>query len=104
MQNFEKNIDMNYSAIYCLGTYMNIKIYAFSRIEEEKEKEKNENYNIGIDNYPNSKKIAKLIKSLMINFPEVTKENFINYIFNDNHNNGVNKKMLTDKKMKLTIY
>ena len=99
LQNNEEITDMNYSAIYCLGTYMNIKIYGFSRIEEEKEKEKNDNnYNIGIDNYPNSKKIAKLIKSLMINFPEVTKEHFINYIFNDSHNNGVNKKMLADKK------
>ena len=99
LQNNGETTDMNYSAIYCLGTYMNTKIYAFSRIEDEKDKEKIENnYNIGIDNYPNSKKIAKLIKSLMINFPEVTKEHFINYIFNDSHNNGVNKKMLTDKK------
>ena len=88
--------DINYSAIYCLGNYMNIKILGFSRIENENEIK--DNYNIGVDNYPNSKKIAKLIKLLMINFPENTKEHYINYIFSDSHNNGLNKKMLTDKK------
>ena len=94
--NQEEYNDINYSAIYCLGSYMNIKIYGFSRIENIEEM--SDNYNIGVDNYPNSKKIAKLIKLLMINFPENTKEHFINYIFNDSHTNGLNKKMLTDKK------
>jgi hypothetical protein len=94
--NQEEYNDINYSAIYCLGSYMNIKIYGFSRIENKEEM--SDNYNIGVDNYPNSKKIAKLIKLLMINFPENTKEHFINYIFNDSHTNGLNKKMLTDKK------
>ena len=96
IDNNEENKKLNYSAIYCLGTYMNIKIYGFSRIENEDYIK--DNYNIGVDNYPNSKKIAKLIKVLMINFPEYTKEHFINYIFNDSHNNELNKKMLTDKK------
>ena len=88
--------NINYSAIFCLGNYMNIKIFGFSRIENENDIK--DNYNIGVDNYPNSKKIAKLIKLLMINFPENTKEHYINYIFSDSHNNGLNKKMLTDKK------
>lgn len=96
IDNNNENKNINYSAIYCLGTYMNIKIFGFSRIENEDDIK--DNYNIGIDNYPNSKKIAKLIKLLMINFPESTKEHFIDYIFNDSHNNGLNKKMLTDKK------
>ena len=88
--------DLNYSSIICLGSYMNRNIYGFSRIENKDEIYNN--YSIGVDNYPNSKKIAKLIKLLMINFPENTKEHFISYIFNDSHNNGLNKKMLTDKK------
>ena len=88
--------DINYSSIICLGSYMNRNIYGFSRIENPEEIYNN--YSIGVDNYPNTKKIAKLIKLLMINFPENTKEHFINYIFNDSHNNGLNKKMLTDKK------
>ena len=96
IENNNENKNINYSAIYCLGTYLNIKIFAFSRIENEDDIK--DNYNIGVDNYPNSKKIAKLIKLLMINFPENTKEHFINYIFNDSHNNGLNKKMLDDKK------
>ena len=94
--NQEEFNDINYSAIYCLGSYMNIKIYSFSRIESEEEK--SNNYNIGVDNYPNSKKIAKLIKLLMLNFPENSKEYYINYIFNDSQNNGLNKKLLLDKK------
>lgn len=96
IENNNENKHINYSAIYYLGTYMNIKIFGFSRIENEDDIK--DNYNIGVDNYPNSKKIAKLIKLLMINFPEYTKEHFINYIFNDSHNNGLNKKMLADKK------
>ena len=92
----DNNYDINYSSIHCLGTYMNRNIYCFSRIDNEEII--HNNYSIGVDNYPNSKKIAKLIKVLMINFPERTKEHFINYILNDSHNNGLNKKMLTDKK------
>ena len=88
--------DINYSSIHCLGSYMNRNIYCFSRIENEEII--HNNYSIGVDNYPNSKKIAKLIKLLMINFPDNTKEHFINYIFNDSHNNGLNQKILTDKK------
>ena len=97
ISNIRGNIyDLNYSSIHCLGTYMNKNIYCLSRIENKEVL--HNNYSIGVDNYPNSKKIAKLIKLLMINFPENSKEHFINYIFNDSHNNGLNKKILTDKK------
>ena len=97
IENLGDNIyDINYSSIHCLGSYMNRNIYCFSRIENEEII--HNNYSIGVDNYPNSKKIAKLIKLLMINFPDNTKEHFINYIFNDSHNNGLNQKILTDKK------
>ena len=82
IENLRDNIyDINYSSIHCLGSYMNRNIYCFSRIENEEII--HNNYSIGVDNYPNSKKIAKLIKLLMINFPDNTKEHFINYIFND---------------------
>lgn len=90
------NKDVKYSSIYCLGSYMNINIYCFSRLENIEEI--HHNYSIGVDNFPNPKKIAKLIKILIINYPEYTKEYFINYIFSDSYINPLNNKILTNKK------
>ena len=93
------NNDIKYSSIYCLGSYMNINIYGFSRIENIEEI--HHNYSIGIDNYPNAKKISKLIKILIINFPEYSKEYFLNYIFSDSYINPLNSKILTNKKKEI---
>ena len=94
------NNDIKYSSIYCLGAYMNINIYCFSRIENIEEI--HHNYSIGVDNYPNSKKISKLIKILMINFPEYSKEYFLNYIFSDSFTNPLNSKILANKKNEIS--
>jgi hypothetical protein len=94
------NNDIKYSSIYCLGSYMNINIYCFSRMENIEEI--HHNYSIGVDNYPNSKKISKLIKILIINFPEYSKEYFINYIFSDSYSNPLNFKILTNKKNEIS--
>jgi len=90
------NDNAKYSSIYCLGSYMNINIYGFSRIENLEEI--HHNYSIGVDNYPNKTRIAKLIKILIINFPEYSKEYFLNYIFGDSYANPLNTKILTNKK------
>jgi hypothetical protein len=90
ISNLENNIkskEMKYSSIYCLGSYMNLNIFCFTGTENMK----------GIGNYPKSKKIAKLIKILMVNFPENSKEYFINYIFS-NCNKKIDEKALIDKK------
>jgi hypothetical protein len=90
LSNLENNIklkEMKYNSVYCLGSYMNINIFCFSRTENMKE----------IGNLPKSKKIAKLIKILMVNFPENSKEFFINYIFS-NCNYNLDGKALIDKK------
>ena len=99
----DNNLNINYSTIYCLGSFMNIGIYSFSREIKEKEllKPDGNNTNIEINLTPNSKKIAKLIKILLMNFPEYSKEYFIDYIFQyfksvSNANNDVNT--LLDKK------
>ena len=67
-----------YNLIYGLGSYMNINIIGFS------------NYNIQDpanllsncinQNYPNSRKIAKLVKLLMINFPKYSFKFFVCYL------------------------
>lgn len=90
LSNLENNIkskEMKYNSVYCLGSYMNINIFCFSRTENVKV----------IGNFPKSKKIAKLIKILMVNFPENSKEYFINYIFSS-YNKNLDEKTLIDKK------
>ena len=85
--------DIKYSAIYYLGSYMNIKIISFTRYDNNNNNDNISNVNI----FPNPKKLAKLIKALMINFPEYSKEHFINYIFNTNKNeNNQNVKQTID--------
>ena len=93
----EKNLNINYPTIYCLGSFMNIEIYSFSRDIDNKS-----DTNMDLNLTPNSKKIAKLIKILLMNFPEYSKEYFINYIFQYIKNvpnvNDIDTKILLDKK------
>ena len=120
INNFNKTI-YNYTKIYCLGSFMNINIYIFSHLTKNKENE-SENNNIYsanylINNLPSSNKIAKLIKVLMINFPEFSKQYFIDYLMKpqinilslNNHDldllkqkmNEVNSLLITDNKNNL---
>ena len=93
--NNEIKKNLTYSSINCLGSYMNIDIFTFStlnylkeynnkilRIKNNKVEEEeilNEDNN---NSLPSTKKIAKLIKILMINFPDYSKDYLINYLFN----------------------
>ena len=73
----KKNTLLNkymYSTIYCLGSYMNINIYAFSTNYS------NNNLYIKKNFLPNSNKLAKIVKALMSNFPEYNKKHFIDYL------------------------
>ena len=74
------NNNINYPTLFYLGSFMNTKIISFSRLLNENNKLNSIN-DIEIDLIPNPKKIAKLIKLLLINFPEYSKEYFIDYIF-----------------------
>ena len=94
--NDEIKIGLTYSAVNCLGSYMNIDIYAFSSLNHLKKYKnkicfiKNNNNideddnNLNDDNnlFPSTKKLAKLIKILMINFPDYSKEYLLNYLIN----------------------
>ena len=84
IQTFNKSI-YNYSTIFCLGTFMNINIYAFSHSPN---KNMEENYNYTINDLPSSNKIAKIIKSLMINFPDFSKQYFIDYLMKPKDKNN----------------
>ena len=89
--NIENNVKskkkIKYNSVYYLGSYMNLNIFCFSRTDDMK----------GIGKFPKSNKIAKLIKILMVNFPENSKEYFINYIFS-NCSKNLDEKALIDKK------
>ena len=120
INNFNKTI-YNYTKIYCLGSFMNINIYIFSHLTKNKENQ-SENSNVYsanylINNLPSSNKIAKIIKVLMINFPEFSKQYFIDYLMKpqinilslNNHDldllkqkmNEVNSLLITDNKNNL---
>ena len=94
--NFNKSI-YNYSTIFCLGSFMNINIYLFSHIEKNKKDEK-----INIKELPSSHKLAKLIKVLMINFPEYTKNDFINYLTDFMKDDNCTFNSLNDKKREVS--
>ena len=84
INNFNKTI-YNYTKIFCLGTFMNTNIYMFSHTLKNKdlsEYENNDFYNANylVNNLPSCNKIAKIIKVLMINFPEFSKQYFIDYL------------------------
>ena len=81
----DNDSNFHYSIMYKLGSYMNINIIAFSKPDRfiyEIEKE-----NI-LDNFPSSKKLAKLISILIENFPEYSKSYFIDYIFSSLNKNS----------------
>ena len=97
----KKNINIIYPTIFYLGSFMNTKIICFSRAISENNKINSIN-DLEIDLIPNSKKIAKLIKLLLTNYPEYSKEYFIDYIFSyyksiPNLNEIINN-TITDKK------
>ena len=94
--NFNKSI-YNYSTIFCLGSFMNTNIYLFSHIEKNKKDEK-----INIKVLPSSNKLAKLIKVLMINFPEYTKNDFINYLTDFMKEDNCTFNSLIDKKKEVS--
>ena len=88
INNLNKTI-YNYSKIFFLGSFMNINIYLFSHTIK-----KNSSGNIkditsynNINDLPPSNKIAKLVKILMINFPNFSKKFFIDYLMKPKYNN-----------------
>lgn len=85
--NIERNgSNVKYNIIYCMGIYMNTYIYSFSHLPgTNKEKKINKlNKNLSFckinQKYPDSKKIAKLVKILISNFPNYSVDFFICYL------------------------
>ena len=103
INNFNKSI-YNYSTIFCLGTFMNTNIYSFSHIFTNDNLE-NDNYlnnNYNLSDLPSSNKIAKIIKVLMINFPDYSKQYFIDYLMkpkDKNYNLDNHDKAILQQKM-----
>ena len=89
----------NYSTIFCIGTFVNINIFLFSHIDKTKNKNKS---NFDINDLPSPNKLAKLIKILLINFPDYSKEYFIDYLLKPIENNfelnNKEKELLNQKK------
>ena len=67
-----------YNLIYGMGSYMNINIIGFSNYNIQDQN--NLSCNSLNQNYPNSRKIAKLVKLLMINFPKYSFKFFVCYL------------------------
>ena len=67
-----------YNMIYGMGSYMNINIIGFTNYNIQDKS--NLTYNYLNQNYPNSRKIAKLVKLLMINFPKYSFKFFVCYL------------------------
>ena len=84
INNSNKSI-YNYSTLFCLGAFMNTNIYAFSHNPQNNLESENDNYNI--NDLPSCKKIAKIIKALMLNFPDFSKQYFIDYLMKPKENN-----------------
>jgi len=83
INNTESNI--KYNIIYYMGIYMNTYIYSFSYLPETNLKKKNKiNKDLSFykinQKYPDSKKIAKLVKILISNFPNYSVDFFICYL------------------------
>ena len=72
------NKKMNTNIIYCMGIYMNICIYSFSTLYDEINSKNLQNN--PTKKYPESKKLVKLIKILMHNFPNYSIDFFICYL------------------------
>ena len=67
-----------YNMIYHMGNYMNINIYGFSNYRIQYNNISS--YNYLNQKFPSSKKVAKLIKLLMINFPKYSFNFFVCYL------------------------
>ena len=85
----------NYSTIFSIGSFANINIFAFSHIENINSDNK---YIFNLKDFPSSNKIAKLIKLLLINFPDYSKEYFINYLLK-----AISQKYLLNKNDKESL-
>ena len=99
MHIFNKTI-YNYSKVFFLGTFMNINIYLFSHTPKNNNDNNNLTYNIS--DLPSSNKIAKIIKALMINFPDFSKKYFIDYLMkpkNINNEMSSHDKEILEQKM-----
>ena len=68
-----------YNMIYGMGSYMNINIIGFSNYNIQDQNNLSNSNNLN-QNYPNSRKIAKLVKILMINFPKYSFKFFVCYL------------------------
>ena len=79
INNFNKSI-YNYSTIFCLGAFMNINIYLFSQTPKKNEEDINEYYRYNVNDLPSTNKIAKIVKALLMNFPDFSKQYFIDYV------------------------
>ena len=75
----ENHKNFPYNLIYHMGNYMNINIYGFSNFNLQKN-----DYSLLYNNlnqkFPSNKKIAKLVKLLMINFPKYSFNFFVCYL------------------------
>ena len=95
----------NYSTIFSIGTFANINIYAFSHIENVNTDNK---YIFNLKDFPSSNKMAKLIKLLLINFPDYSKEYFINYLLKAISQNYIlskyDKESLDQKKSEISSF
>ena len=78
----------NYSTIFFLGTFMNINIYLFSYIDNLNNSRTYKSQ-LNINDLPSSNKLAKLIKILLINFPDFSKKYFIDYLLKPIQNNSL---------------
>ena len=87
----------NYSKVFFLGTFMNIKIFLFSHKTKSDSSGNNNNSVNTVNDLPPSNKIAKIIKELMINFPDFSKKYFIDYLMKSKDNN--NDKSIHDKEL-----
>ena len=68
-----------YNMIYGMGSYMNINIIGFSNYNIQDQNNLSTSNYLN-QNYPNSRKIAKLVKILMINFPKYSFKFFVCYL------------------------
>ena len=88
----------NYSKVFFLGTFMNIKIFLFSHKTKSDSSGNNNGNSINtVNDLPPSNKLAKIIKELMINFPDFSKKYFIDYLMKSKDNN--NDKSIHDKEL-----
>ena len=111
-QIIDNNKIMNTNIIYCMGIYMNVCIYSFSSFNEDtnhknfKTSPRNINnlkkqsspknfFNENSIKYPESKKLAKLIKILIQEFPKYSIDFFICYLLSKIKN--INYKVKSDE-------